>query len=102
MVGFRCGCLILWSERLGRLPSEGVHQRESVGLQGTWRGLLRGTFSACPGVGLVWYREVRMALTNLVDLCPSRWNSRYIVQHWTVFPEWTLFDIVDESNSSKV
>lgn len=38
----------------------------------------------------------------LVNLSPTCFDSRYIEQNGAVLPKWTLFDIVDETNSTEV
>ena len=39
---------------------------------------------------------------TLVDLRPAGSNSRNVIQHWRVFPEWALLDIINEFDSRKV
>lgn len=38
----------------------------------------------------------------LVDLGPARSDPGYIKQHWTMFPEWTPFDIVNKADGREI
>ena len=38
----------------------------------------------------------------LIDLAPTVPDARNVEQHRRMFPEWTLFDIIDEANRGKI
>ena len=40
--------------------------------------------------------------TDLVDLSPTRFDTRYVVKNRTVLPERTFLDVVDETDGTEV
>jgi hypothetical protein len=86
------------------VPIERAIRKESVGRLETWRGPRRCTSLPFPCRGISTF-VIYMGIcspSHLVDLGPTVFDARNVVQRRAVLPEWTLLDIEDECDGGEI